>query len=169
MPFPWAVCVSVSLALCPCQHLEWPLDFNVYMLAIVVSVVESGDRLNGVSLVTEVFCSPCVCLASSSLLVKWLFKSSAHSGCLLCYEKVLVAQSCLTLCDLMDCSPPGSSCVHGILQTGILEWIAIPFSRGIFPTQGLNLGLPHCRQNLYHLSHEGSPLIVLDSYTTVEF
>ena len=42
---------------------------------------------------------------------------------------VLVAQSCLTPCDPMDCRPPGSS-VHGILQAGILEWIAIPFSRG---------------------------------------
>ena len=35
-----------------------------------------------------------------------------------------VAQSCLTLCDPMDCSPPGSS-VHGILQARILEWVAI--------------------------------------------
>ena len=43
--------------------------------------------------------------------------------------KVLVAQLCLTLCDPVDCSPPGSS-VHVILQTRILEWIAIPFSRG---------------------------------------
>ena len=43
--------------------------------------------------------------------------------------KVLVSQSCLTVCDLMDCSPPGSS-VHGILQAKILEWGAIPFSRG---------------------------------------
>ena len=42
--------------------------------------------------------------------------------------KVLVAQSCPTLCDPMDCSPPGS--VHGILQARILEWVAIPFSRG---------------------------------------
>ena len=40
-----------------------------------------------------------------------------------------VAQSCLTLCEPMDCSPPGSS-VHGILQTRILEWVTIPFSRG---------------------------------------
>ena len=40
-----------------------------------------------------------------------------------------VAQSCLTLCDPMDCSPPGSS-VHGILQARILEWVAISFSRG---------------------------------------
>ena len=41
----------------------------------------------------------------------------------------LVPQSCLTLCDLMDCSPPGSS-VHGILQARILEWVAVSFSRG---------------------------------------
>ena len=42
---------------------------------------------------------------------------------------VLVAQLCLALCDLMDCSPLGSS-VHGILQARILEWVAIPFSSG---------------------------------------
>ena len=42
---------------------------------------------------------------------------------------VLVAQSYLTLCDPMDCSPPGSS-VRGILQARILEWVAISFSRG---------------------------------------
>ena len=44
--------------------------------------------------------------------------------CVLC----LVTQSCLTLCDPMDCSSPGSS-VHGILQARILEWVAYPFSR----------------------------------------
>ena len=43
--------------------------------------------------------------------------------------KVLVAQLCPTLCDPMNCSPPGFS-VHGILQAKILEWVAIPFSRG---------------------------------------
>ena len=42
---------------------------------------------------------------------------------------MLVFQSCPTLCDPMDCSPPGSS-VHGILQAWILEWVACPFSRG---------------------------------------
>ena len=41
-----------------------------------------------------------------------------------------VAQSCPTLCDPMDCSPPGSS-VHGIFQARILEWVAIAFSRDI--------------------------------------
>ena len=44
-------------------------------------------------------------------------------------EWVKVAQSCLTLCDPMDCNLPGSS-VHGILQARILEWVAVPFSRG---------------------------------------
>ena len=66
-----------------------------------------------------------------------------------------VAQSCQTLCDLVDCSPPGSS-VHGILQARILEWVAISFSRGIFLTQGLNPGLLHCRQMLQPLSYQGS-------------
>ena len=40
----------------------------------------------------------------------------------------LVTQPCLTLCDPMDCSPPGPS-VHGILQAKILEWVAMPSSR----------------------------------------
>ena len=42
---------------------------------------------------------------------------------------MLVTQSCLTLCNSMDCSPLGSS-VHGILQARIPGWVAIPFSRG---------------------------------------
>ena len=41
------------------------------------------------------------------------------------------AQSCLTLCNPMDCSRPGSS-IHGILQARILEWVAMPSSRGCF-------------------------------------
>ena len=45
--------------------------------------------------------------------------------------KCLVAQLCLILCDLMDCSLPGSS-AHGILQARILEWVVISFSRGSF-------------------------------------
>ena len=45
------------------------------------------------------------------------------------WSEALVAHSCLTLCDPMDCSPPGSS-VLGIFQARILEWVAISFSRG---------------------------------------
>jgi len=45
------------------------------------------------------------------------------------YVCVLVAQLCSTLCDPVDCSLPGSS-NHGTLQARILEWVAIPSSRG---------------------------------------
>ena len=45
------------------------------------------------------------------------------------YSMCLAAQSCLTLYDPRDCSPAGSS-IHGILQARILEWAAMPFSRG---------------------------------------
>ena len=45
-----------------------------------------------------------------------------------CLSVVLVAQPCLTLCDPMDCTPAGSS-VHGTSQAGMLEWVAIFFSR----------------------------------------
>ena len=96
---------------------------------------------------------------------------SAENSKIQVHGKVLlVSQSHLTLCNPMDCKLPGSS-VHGThssvqllwtplsnpLQTRILEWVAIPFSRGIFLTQGLNPGLLYCRQILYHLSHQGSP------------
>ena len=67
----------------------------------------------------------------------------------------LVAQSGPTFCDLMDCSLPGSL-VHGIFQASVLELVAISSSRGIFPTQGSNPGLSHCRQMLYCLSHQGT-------------
>ena len=68
----------------------------------------------------------------------------------------LVTQSSPTLCDPIDCSPPGSSVdrnspgknsgvgCHALLQ-------------GIFPTQGSNPGLRHCKWILHHLSHQGSP------------
>ena len=78
---------------------------------------------------------------------------------LCCAVLCFVAQSCPTLCDPTDCSPPGSS-VHGILQARTLEWVATPSSRGICPIQELNRGLLHCRQILYCLSHQGSPRLL---------
>ena len=53
-------------------------------------------------------------------------------------ERAKSIQSYLTLCDPMDHSLPGFS-VHGIFQARILEWVAMSFPRGIFPTQRLNL------------------------------
>ena len=71
----------------------------------------------------------------------------------------LVTQSCLTLCDPMDCSLPGSS-VHGDSpgkNTGVGCHALL---QGIFPTHRSNPGLPHCSQILYCLSHQGSPKIL---------
>ena len=84
--------------------------------------------------------------STTGVLPQWRFCPSGHlatcghiSGCpwwcwrhlvSSCqYVHVLVTQLCLTLCDPMDCSLLDSS-VHGILQERILEWVAIPFSRG---------------------------------------
>ena len=67
--------------------------------------------------------------------------------------KVKVAQSCLSLCDPMDYTPwnsPGQN--SGVGSMSLLQ--------GIFPTQGSNSGLPHCRWILYQLSHQGSPKIL---------
>ena len=58
------------------------------------------------------------------------------------YLCVFIRFSHVGLCDPMDRSPPSSS-VHGILQAGILEKVAMPFSQGIFLTQGLNPHLLH--------------------------
>ena len=76
--------------------------------------------------------------------------------------KVKVTQSCPTLCNPMDYT------IHGILQARILEWVPFPNTgvgslsllQGIFPTQGSNPGLLHCRWILFQLSHKGSPRIL---------
>ena len=63
------------------------------------------------------------------IFYKWSLKALiSYCVCAAC----LVGQSCLTLCDSVDYSPPGFS-VHEILQARILEWAAIPFSRGSSP------------------------------------
>ena len=72
----------------------------------------------------------------------------------------LISQSCLTLCDPNYCSPAGSS-LRGISRTRILEWVAIPSSRGFSLTQGSNpcvLWLLLWQEDSLPLSHLGSPL-----------
>ena len=83
-------------------------------------------------------------------LVCGLFPRRLYRQC------VCIAQPCLTLCDPVDCSLPGSS-VHGISQARALEWTAIPFLQSIFPTQGSKPDLPHCGQIFCHVSQQGSP------------
>ena len=69
------------------------------------------------------------------------------------YVCVESLQSCLTLCNPMGCSPPGSS-VHVILHARILEWATTFSSKEIFPAQGLNL-------HLLNWQADSSPLILL--------
>ena len=69
----------------------------------------------------------------------------------------LVAQSCPTLCEPMSCSPAGSS-IHGDSPGKNIGVGCHALLQVISPTQGWNPGLLHCRQILYHLSHQGCPL-----------
>ena len=100
----------------------------------------------------SLFCAPMACCLCS------LTTLGVHCNSMRVKSmKVLVTQLCLTLCDPMDCSPPGSS-VRGILQAAILEWVAISSSRGIFLTQGLNLRFLHRQVDSLPLSYQGTPL-----------
>ena len=86
---------------------------------------------------------------------RWWFNVHKHCDMInpVVKVKVLVAQSCLTLCDPMDYNLPGSS-VHGILQARILEWgIAIPFSGGSSHPKDWTWVSCIGRWILYHLSH----------------
>ena len=98
----------------------------------------------------------CVVVAFESLGHVWLFVTLYVYMC-------LITQLCPTLCNPMDCSLPGSSVLGDSLSTntgvGCLSLL-----QGIFPTQGLNPGLLHWRQILYHLSHQGSPYIYIHIY-----
>ena len=103
--------IHVALNADPLQYpcLENPMDGGVWW-AIVHGVTKSRTQLSDQHLVCfdfrqKWFCTLCVCVC------------------------IKLLQPCLTLCDPMDCSPPGSS-VHGILQARILEWVAMPSSRG---------------------------------------
>ena len=67
---------------------------------------------------------------------------------------LLIVQSRPILCDPMDCSPPGSS-VHGIFQAGILQWVAMPFSRGSFQPRDRTWVSWIAGRFSYCLSHQG--------------
>ena len=90
-----------------CKHQHW----------VWLSLLLSGSRYGGQVRFND----------GGEQFVLWTRWSPRLAHCLtvLC----LVAQSCPTLCNPMDCSPPGSS-VMGVLQARILEWVAMPSSRG---------------------------------------
>ena len=89
----------------------------------------------------------------SAVFQMWYYKSYQFS-----MRVCLITQSCPSLWDPMDYSPPGSSVLGDSPRQE--HWRGLPFLfQGIFPIQGLNPGLPHCRGILYCLSHQGSPPI----------
>ena len=79
--------------------------------------------------------------------------------------KVLVAQSCPTLCDPMNSSLPGSS-VHGILLARILEWVAIPFSRRSSGPRD-QIGVSHIADGFLTIEPPEKPL--LGAYCFMDF
>ena len=85
-------------------------------------------------------------------LLKVIVRIQSLEWCLAqdCAVLCLVAQLCLTLCDPMDCSPPGSSVHEDSPGKNIRVGCHAPL-------RGLNPGLPLCRQIIYHLSHERRP------------
>ena len=106
----------------------------------------------------------------NSLVIQWLGLYTSTAGGMglvpggrtkLLYSMLLclVAQSCPTLCYPMDYNPPGSS-VNGDSPGKNTEVGYHVLLQGIFPTQGSNPRLLHCRRILYHLSHQGSPRIL---------
>ena len=73
---------------------------------------------------------------------------------------LFIAQPCLTLCNPMDCSPPGSS-VHGTLQSKNTAVGCHALFQGIFSTQGSNPHMLYWQANSKPLSHQGSPIVII--------
>ena len=126
-------------------HKEQSKVLNFSNLDYLEAVLLLSDSVNSYTILLIPLTPTFICILNLSL-------SLSFSLC-------LVSQSCLTLCNPMDCSLPGSS-VHGNSpgkNTGVGCHALL---QGIFPTRGSNPGLSHCRQILYHLSHQGSPRIL---------
>ena len=108
-------------------------------VGFTVSKPQVPKMLGYLQLALKTLCSPCSLVSKNTVWTCYrLTRLSMKKYCM----RAKSHQSCPTLCNPMDCSPPGSS-VHGILQQRILEWVATPFSRGSFwPTD-----------RTHHLSH----------------
>ena len=106
------------LTLCLCHILVIFIRFHTFSLFLHLLMVICDHHLlycSNLELNLQYLRGMPVCLISLWIPSEWM--------------KVLVAQSCLTLCNPMDYSPPGSS-VLGALWARILKWVTIPFSRG---------------------------------------
>ena len=133
--------------------LYWGLSVSLFCWQTGHSVVAVARSAMLLSLCMTLSLSPWPLCSWAHWVMMGL---TGERGWLVLCEHAKSLQLCTILCDPRDCSPPDSS-VHGILQARILEWVAMPSSRGIFPTQGLNLGLLHCRRIIYQMRYQGNP------------
>ena len=131
--------------------IVWPL-----WALNMVSHTEWGQSLHQPN--SEAFCIPAVMSKHLSLILFFFFVQLLAYFVIKLHVRIkklyccscLVSKSFPTLCNPVDCSPPGSS-VYGISQARILEWIAISFSRAsAWLTQGLNSRFLHWRWILHH-------------------
>ena len=119
--------------------LQASLSFTISWSLLKLMSIESVMPSNHLILCHSLLLLPSIFPSIESFPMSWLFASSGQSIRALDSASASVlpmnqsissgAQSCLTLCDPIDCSPPGSS-IHGIFQARVLEWVAISFSRG---------------------------------------
>ena len=126
--------------------ISWSDFFSFSMIILIVSILLHVSMFLFLLLSSFPLCE--------STHIYNLFIIGRHSYCAWKKMKVKVIQSCLTLCDLMDLYSPWNSPGKNT-EVGSLSLL-----QGIFPTQGLNPGLPHCRQIIYQLSHQESPRIL---------
>ena len=115
------------------EHCCIPVGASVLIQSNLVHLVNSFGHKSKVILSDQLYLYKVSILSSTCqflILYKLRMKKQIRMPFIgsLCLRAKLL-QSCLTLCDATDCSPPGSS-VHVILQARVLEWVAMPFSRG---------------------------------------
>ena len=96
------------------------------IIPLFLNYVEHVRKLPWLSFVTKVPSMTDISFSTMSSRFICTALNILFKCCMCCANSL---QLCLTLCDPVDCSLPGSS-VRGILQAGILEWVAIPFSKG---------------------------------------
>ena len=139
--FPFAFALrKITVHGCPCASSKWTF---IQQLLIRYSVV-SGTVLYLVS-------GTVLGARGKAVNYKNKQKPCLYRAQIPKKVKGKVAQSCPTHCNPVDYT------VHGILLGRIQEWVVFPFSRGLFPPQGLNPGILHCRWILYQHSYKASP------------
>ena len=156
-----SVCGIFQARLLEWVVLSFSYTYTGYLASERMNLVEKHSQHQGIQAPTH-----------SSLIIA---ATTALGPSPLVYEKVvefslvkaLVTQSCPTLCNPMDCSPSGS-CVPGCSPGKNTEVGSHSLLQENLPTQGLNPGLQHCRQILFHLNHQGSPCPILVGFISIK-